>query len=165
MEGILYKWTNYFSFWKQRYFVLRGNILYYYIKKGDRPRGRIHLGVSHVNESPEEDTKFEIDTGLAVIYLKTETKEEKDEWIVALRKAKTLKDDSKVEKSKAIHMDDYYTNRNSINNDDKLVRKISNIKFTFDKIRDETQSIAKYVSDEDVMEEYNVLFVNLGHVI
>ncbi len=160
MEGKLYKWTNYFSFWKERYFVLRGNVLYYYIKKGDRPRGRIHLGVSILNESPEDDTKFEIDTGLALVYLKAEDKISKEEWIrsIKLSKLEPDKDKSKI-------TDNYLSedlNRNSIINDDKLIRKISNIKYSFDKIKDDTQLLSKYVDDNNVMNEYNVIFYKLG---
>jgi hypothetical protein len=160
MEGNLYKWTNYFSFWKERYFVLRGNILYYYIKKGDRPRGRIHLAVALVNESPEDDTKFEIDTGLAILYLKAETKELKQEWIQAIKKSKVEGNNQDLSKNENFISVDYGTQRNSLGGDDKLIRKISDIRFGVEKLREEhngNTNRLKSCGEDDMVVTYNVL--------
>ena len=94
MEGNLRKWTNFVLGWRQRYFVLKGSVLLYYMKKGQKPTGRIHLSVSNINPT-NNDFRFEIDTGTTVFYLRAQTKEIKDEWIKALRIAK-FESDSKI---------------------------------------------------------------------
>lgn len=94
MEGNLRKWTNFVLGWRQRYFVLKGSVLLYYQKKGQKPAGRIHLSVSNINPT-NNDFRFEIDTGTSLFYLRAQTKEIKDEWIKALRIAK-FESDSKI---------------------------------------------------------------------
>ena len=87
MEGILIKWTNYFSGWKERIFNLKGPLLYYYYGPKELPRGKIHLGLSTIINDENNDF-FEINTGSNVIFLKTKTKEERNKWVTALTKAK-----------------------------------------------------------------------------
>ena len=87
MEGILIKWTNYFSGWKERIFNLKGPLLYYYYNQKELPRGKIHLGLSSIVNDENNDF-FEINTGSNVIFLKAKTKEERNKWVTALTKAK-----------------------------------------------------------------------------
>ncbi len=87
MEGILIKWTNYFSGWKERIFNLKGPLLYYYYGPKEMPRGKIHLGLSTIINDENNDF-FEINTGSNIIFLKTKTKEERNKWVTALTKAK-----------------------------------------------------------------------------
>ena len=87
MEGKLYKWTNYFSGWKERIFNLKGPLLYYYYGPKELPRGKIHLGLSSIVNDENNDF-FEINTGSNIIFLKPNTKEERNKWITALTKAK-----------------------------------------------------------------------------
>ena len=68
MEGWLLKWTNFFSGWKERFFVLKGPLLYYYYTKNDKPRGRIHLGISTII-CEENDSYIEINTGSNLFYI------------------------------------------------------------------------------------------------
>lgn len=91
MEGILHKWTNYFSMYKERYFILSGFILSYFIHKGEHPRGRFHLSVAHIIQG-KDDLKFEIDTGQSIFYLKAKCKEDKLKWINELNKVKLQAD-------------------------------------------------------------------------
>ncbi|CAM9122905.1 unnamed protein product [Lampetra planeri] len=39
MEGVLYKWTNYYNGWQPRWFVLDGGVLSYYDHKEDVRKG------------------------------------------------------------------------------------------------------------------------------
>ena len=87
MEGKLLKWTNYFSGWKERIFNLKGPLLYYYYGPKELPRGKIHLGLSSIVNDEKNDF-FEINTGSNIIFLKPNTKEERNKWITALTKAK-----------------------------------------------------------------------------
>ncbi len=88
MEGKLLKWTNYVMGWKARYFVLRGNILYYYLTKGEKVKGKIHLNVAEVIPLESNAVKFQIDTGTTMIYLCAEKDTDKNSWIEALLQVK-----------------------------------------------------------------------------
>ena len=87
MEGKLIKWTNYFSGWKERIFMLKGPLLYYYYGPKENPRGKIHLGLSTIINDENNDF-FEINTGSNIMFLKANTKEERIKWVTALTKAK-----------------------------------------------------------------------------
>ena len=84
MEGNLLKWTNFLSGWKERYFVLKGPLLYYYYNKNDKPKGKIHLGISTV-VAEDNDLYFEINTGSNIFYMQAHTQEERDKWIQAIK--------------------------------------------------------------------------------
>lgn len=87
MEGNLYKWTNLFSGWKERYFVLKGSILYYYYNKNDTPKGKIFLGLSTI--IAEDDTpSFELNTGSNILFMKANSLEERNAWIMKMRVGK-----------------------------------------------------------------------------
>jgi hypothetical protein len=139
MEGELLKWTNYVFGWRGRYFVLKGSVLLYYIRKGERAKGKIHLSVSTLNVT-NNDYRFEIDSGTAIFYLRAQTKEKKDEWVKAIKLAK-FEAESKmnnnlgnmsnnINASSRISNDPYYmdTNRLSMIPDDVLTKKIMFIK-------------------------------------
>ena len=87
MEGTLQKWTNYIFGWRERWVVIRGTMLYYYIEKTEKPKGRIHIGITNIMSNNEELT-FELDTGTSLLYFKAETIEEKNKWVCELKKAK-----------------------------------------------------------------------------
>jgi hypothetical protein len=163
MEGMLFKWTNYFSFWKKRYFVLRGNILYYYVKKGDRPRGRIHLAVSILNESPEDVTKFEIDTGVSIVYLKAQNKEMKKEWINAIKRSKLEPAEVANKIPDLIPIDYTGDVKNSLGcEDDKIIRRISDIKFTVDRLREDHNNNNNNNSKNLKQADENSLVISYG---
>ena len=87
MEGKLIKWTNYFSGWKERIFILKGPLLYYYYNKKELPRGKCHLGLATIINDENNDY-FEINTGSNIFFLKAENKELREKWVKALTKAK-----------------------------------------------------------------------------
>ena len=136
MEGELLKWTNYVFGWRERYFVLKGSVLLYYIRKGERAKGKIHLSVSTVNIT-NNDYRFEIDSGTAIFYLRAHTKEKKDEWVKAVKLAKFEAESKmnnnmshKINASSRISNDTYSleTNRLSMIPEDVLTKKILFIK-------------------------------------
>ena len=87
MEGKLIKWTNYFSRWKERIFILKGPLLYYYYNQRELPRGKVHLGLATIINDENNDY-FEINTGSNIFFLKAENKELREKWVKALMKAK-----------------------------------------------------------------------------
>ncbi len=89
-EGYLKKWTNPCSRWQERYFVLRKNILYYYLTKGMRYKGKIHLQVATINLDEKSKTKFAIDGGIQILYLIASSENERNQWKDILRKAVRL---------------------------------------------------------------------------
>ncbi len=117
MEGWLLKWTNYFSGWKERFFVLKGPLLYYYYTKNDKPRGRIHLGISTII-CEENDSYIEINTGSNLFYIQTKNEEEKNSWLSALKKAKFEGEKQiKSNNSKLINIDNINDKGSSIDNE------------------------------------------------
>ena len=84
MEGNLLKWTNFLSGWKERYFVLKGPLLYYYYNKNDKPKGKIHLGISTI-VAEDNVLFFEINTGSNIFYMQAHSQEERDKWIQAIK--------------------------------------------------------------------------------
>ena len=87
MEGKLIKWTNYLKGWKERLFVLKGPLLYYYYGPKELPRGKVHLGLASIIDDEKNDY-FEINTGSNIFFLKAENPEMRDKWLRALKKAK-----------------------------------------------------------------------------
>lgn len=161
MEGVLLKWVNYIFGWRERYFVLKGNVLYYYYKKGEKPKGKIHLAVALLNQT-NDDFKLEIDTGLNVIYIKAESKEVKEEWVRAIKLAK-LEGDNKLQGNifglnNNTNRDNYrsdldfsnsVSNRNSMITEDKLLKKITYISRTAEKLSNDNSSITRIINSSE----------------
>ena len=116
MEGKLYKYKNFIRGWKDRYFVLKGCLLYYYHSKGDKPRGRIHLGLSQIITEDNEGKTFQINTGSKIFYLKAETNKEKENWIIHLKKGKLEGEKQIKNANNFININDI--NKQSLNNID-----------------------------------------------
>jgi len=121
MEGELLKWTNYVLGWRERYFVLKGSVLLYYIKKGDKIKGKIHLSVSSLNAT-SNDYRFEIDTGTSIFYLRAHTKEKKNEWVKAIKLAK-FEAESKMQNNPEIL-------NSNINGSSRMINEMENIGIT-----------------------------------
>ena len=122
MEGKLYKYKNFIRGWKERYFVLKGSLLYYYHSKGDKPRGRIHLGLSQINTEDNEGKTFQINTGSKIFYLKAETKEERENWIKNLKKAKLEGEKQIKNANNILNINDI--NKQSLNIDGEKIKEI-----------------------------------------
>ncbi|KAJ8332688.1 hypothetical protein SKAU_G00424770 [Synaphobranchus kaupii] len=92
MEGLLLKWTNYFSGWKPRYFVLEGLFLTYYLSKEDVGRvfkGSMKMAVCEINVHPTDIRRFELNSpGEPSLCLKAQSCGDRQRWLVALGSAK-----------------------------------------------------------------------------
>ena len=129
MEGILLKWTNYLSQYKERRFLLKGPILSYYIPSEEQihfPKARMHLSVCTITDNykehdnndnndidEDEKLKFEINTGSITYYLKARTLEEKKRWLNVLRQTK-LESENFIRKQNVLKNNQ---NNNNFNND------------------------------------------------
>ena len=148
MEGWLLKWTNFFSGWKERFFVLKGPLLYYYYVKNDKPRGRIHLGISTINYE-ENDTYIEINTGSNLFYIQAHSEEEKKNWLNAIKLAK-------FEGEKQLR------NANNINNIDNINNNVSidneKLKFVITQLDMDNQSFDNLMLKKSInITEYQIL--------
>ena len=128
MEGSLLKWTNFFSGWKERYFVLKGPILYYYYNKSEKPKGRIHLGISTII-SEENNVFFEINTGSNIFFFKAHSQEERDNWLQAIKISK-LEGENQIKNSANINIKSSNSYNNTSPNLDSL--SIAITKLTID---------------------------------
>lgn len=92
MEGTLWKWTNYFSGWQPRWFVLENGILSYYKSQDDVVngcKGSIKMAVCDVNVHGTDPSRLDlIIPGEAHFYVKAATPQERQQWLVALGSAK-----------------------------------------------------------------------------
>eukprot|EP00127_Corallochytrium_limacisporum_P002465 Clim_evm22s128 gene=Clim_evmTU22s128 len=86
-EGKILKWTNYLSGYQPRYFILDPvtGLLSYYMSEhevNDRCKGNIN--VFHgcfLDINPDDDAEFCVFNDSTQYFLKTTTKDERDEWI------------------------------------------------------------------------------------
>jgi hypothetical protein len=160
MEGYLYKWTNYISGWKLRYFVFKNNVLFYYISKGDKPKGKIHLSESKITEDPANDLKFEIEMGTSIFYLKAKTISERDMWLKVLKKTNLISDGNEeiVNNDKCDDLDSQ-----NDDNSEKFQRKLNVLRRCTDKMNNTylkyTEILEKNKSkiDEELMSEFQKL--------
>ncbi|XP_074660968.1 pleckstrin homology domain-containing family A member 8-like [Tubulanus polymorphus] len=92
MEGTLWKWTNYFSGWQPRWFVLDNGILSYYKSQEDVNngcKGSLKLAVCDVIVHPTDPTRMDlIITGEQHFYVKAATPQERQQWLVMLGSSK-----------------------------------------------------------------------------
>ena len=88
MEGELKKWVNILVRYQQRYCVILGDVFYYYNNKGEEAKGKVHLGISKLEDrSPDSDT-FELDSGSNYYYFKANSIDDKKKWVNAIKEAK-----------------------------------------------------------------------------
>ncbi|KAL4217070.1 Pleckstrin y domain-containing A member 8 [Mactra antiquata] len=92
MAGTLWKWTNYFSGWQERWFVLDNGILSYYKSEDDVNsgcKGSVKMSVCDISVHPTDATRLDlIIPGEQHFYVKAATAQERQEWLVALGSTK-----------------------------------------------------------------------------
>ncbi|KAJ1513129.1 hypothetical protein HMI54_005165 [Coelomomyces lativittatus] len=97
LSGLLFKWTNYASGYKARWFVLEDGLLSYYKNQDDVPdscRGSISMKVASVLTDPSDRHRFDVlGKGSIRYHLRTEHVAEAQRWIQALNQSKKLLDE------------------------------------------------------------------------
>lgn len=92
MAGTLWKWTNYFSGWQERWFVLDNGILSYYKSQDDVTsgcKGSIKMSVCDISVHATDNTRLDlIIPGEQHFYVKASSPQERQEWLVALGTSK-----------------------------------------------------------------------------
>ena len=90
-QGFLTKRSMWLKEWRRRYFILKGNKLFFAKNSTDEPHGMIDLSECLTVKSAEEKTNkrycFEVATPESTFYMYAETEKEKDEWIGAIGRA------------------------------------------------------------------------------
>ncbi|XP_066154103.1 pleckstrin homology domain-containing family A member 3-like isoform X1 [Euwallacea fornicatus] len=92
MEGVLWKWTNYWNGWQTRWFILENGVLSYYKSQeevGQGCKGSMKVQACEINVSPIDHTRMDlVIPGEQHMYLKAATPQERQQWLVALGTAK-----------------------------------------------------------------------------
>ncbi|XP_018575203.1 pleckstrin homology domain-containing family A member 3-like [Anoplophora glabripennis] len=92
MEGILWKWTNYWNGWQTRWFVLENGVLSYYKSQDEVNqgcKGSLKVQAFEINVSPLDNTRMDlVIPGEQHLYLRAATSQERQQWLVALGSAK-----------------------------------------------------------------------------
>ncbi|XP_053385602.1 pleckstrin homology domain-containing family A member 8-like [Mercenaria mercenaria] len=95
MAGTLWKWTNYFSGWQERWFVLDNGILSYYKSQDDVNsgcKGSVKMSVCDISVHTSDNTRLDlIIPGEQHFYVKAPNAQERQEWLVALGSSKASK--------------------------------------------------------------------------
>ncbi|XP_068630134.1 pleckstrin homology domain-containing family A member 3-like isoform X2 [Battus philenor] len=100
MEGILWKWTNYWNGWQTRWFVLENGILSYYKSQEEviqGCKGSVKVSVCQINVNNIDNTRLDlVIPGQQHMYLRAPSPQDRQKWLVALGSAKACVD-SKID--------------------------------------------------------------------
>ncbi|XP_026283366.2 pleckstrin homology domain-containing family A member 3, partial [Frankliniella occidentalis] len=92
MEGILWKWTNYWSGWQTRWFILENGVLSYYNSQDEVNqgcKGSMKVSALEINVNPVDSTRLDlVIPGEQHIYLRAANAQERQQWLVALGSTK-----------------------------------------------------------------------------
>ncbi|XP_049957481.1 pleckstrin homology domain-containing family A member 3-like isoform X1 [Schistocerca serialis cubense] len=99
MEGVLWKWTNYWSGWQTRWFILDDGVLAYYKSQDEVNqgcKGSMKVSACEIIEitgivvvNPVDNTRMDlVIPGEQHIYLRAPSSQERQQWLVALGSAK-----------------------------------------------------------------------------
>ncbi|KAI8435157.1 hypothetical protein MSG28_003529 [Choristoneura fumiferana] len=96
MEGILWKWTNYWNGWQTRWFVLDNGILSYYKSQEEVSqgcKGSVKVSVCQINVNHIDSTRMDlVIPGQQHMYLRAPSPQDRQKWLVALGSAKACVD-------------------------------------------------------------------------
>ncbi|XP_034251629.1 pleckstrin homology domain-containing family A member 3-like isoform X1 [Thrips palmi] len=92
MEGVLWKWTNYWSGWQTRWFILENGVLSYYNSQDEviqGCKGSMKVSALEINVNPVDSTRMDlVIPGEQHIYLRAANAQERQQWLVALGSTK-----------------------------------------------------------------------------
>ncbi|XP_049866661.1 pleckstrin homology domain-containing family A member 3-like isoform X2 [Pectinophora gossypiella] len=96
MEGVLWKWTNYWNGWQTRWFVLENGILSYYKSQEEVNqgcKGSVKVAVCQINVNTIDSTRMDlVIPGQQHMYLRAPSPQDRQKWLVALGSAKACVD-------------------------------------------------------------------------
>lgn len=96
MEGILWKWTNYWNGWQTRWFVLENGILSYFKSQEEviqGCKGSVKVSVCQINVNNIDNTRLDlVIPGQQHMYLRAPSPQDRQKWLVALGSAKACFD-------------------------------------------------------------------------
>eukprot|EP00116_Pleurobrachia_bachei_P012681 sb/3472943/ len=90
-QAYLWKWTNYFGGWQQRWFILKDGTLTYYKDANTTDtgcRGSFKLEACNILVHPVDVLRFDILTSTQRIYLRANSKPGRQKWIIHLGSTK-----------------------------------------------------------------------------
>ncbi|CAB3234500.1 unnamed protein product [Arctia plantaginis] len=100
MEGILWKWTNYWNGWQTRWFVLENGIISYYKSQEEVSqgcKGSVKVSVCQINVNNIDNTRLDlVIPGQQHMYLRAPSPQERQMWLVALGSAKACLDSKEL---------------------------------------------------------------------
>lgn len=147
MEGVLWKWTNYWNGWQTRWFILENGILTYYrsheeVNKGCK--GSIKVQACEIIVHTIDMTRLDLDIpGEQHLYLKAATPQERQGWLVALGSAKAcVQSRNKKDTSESIA-------NNSDCNPDTLKSKKSELRLYCDLLMQQVHVVKTAANNEN----------------
>lgn len=139
MEGVLWKWTNYWNGWQTRWFVLENGVLTYYKSEEEVNqgcKGSMKILACEINVSPIDMTRMDlVIPGEQHMYLRAATSQERQLWLVALGSAKAC-----VHKNRKDTTD---------SNPDQLKTKKSELRLYCDLLMQQVHTLKTAISNED----------------
>ncbi|XP_013186476.1 pleckstrin homology domain-containing family A member 3 [Amyelois transitella] len=100
MEGILWKWTNFWNGWQTRWFILENGILSYYKSQEEVNqgcKGSVKVSVCQINVNNLDNLRLDlVIPGQQHMYLRAPSPQDRQKWLVALGSAKACVDSKEI---------------------------------------------------------------------
>ncbi|XP_075969397.1 pleckstrin homology domain-containing family A member 3-like [Anticarsia gemmatalis] len=100
MEGVLWKWTNYWNGWQTRWFILENGVISYYKSQEEVSqgcKGSVKVSVCQINVNTIDNTRLDlVIPGQQHMYLRAPSPQERQKWLVALGSAKACVDSKEL---------------------------------------------------------------------
>ncbi|XP_053625307.1 pleckstrin homology domain-containing family A member 3-like [Plodia interpunctella] len=100
MEGILWKWTNFWNGWQTRWFILENGILSYYKSQEEVNqgcKGSVKVSVCQINVNNLDNLRLDlVIPGQQHMYLRAPSPPDRQKWLVALGSAKACVDSKEI---------------------------------------------------------------------
>lgn len=111
MEGVLWKWTNYWTGWQPRWFILDDSGVLVYYKSQEEVhqgcKGSLKISACEISVHPADPLRVDVTLpGEQHFYLRASTSHERQQWLVALGSAKACDRITKDSCEPIIHIED-----------------------------------------------------------